>query len=58
MGWGEPHTPVPPSAEVVAASRRLADAVRRWNGTRTVRDEEAMVDALEAYDRAVQDVNR
>lgn len=42
MGWGDPRGPS--RADV------LATAVREWNKSRTLANEERMVKALESYD--------
>lgn len=49
MGWGEEIGPT-----VVAAGKRLADAVRAWEANRSSNNTEAMVAARREFDRLME----
>lgn len=49
MGWGQEIGPT-----VVAAGKRLADAVRLWEAKASTGNAEAMVEARKEFDRLLE----
>jgi hypothetical protein len=52
MGWGEPAGPDRDQLELQAAAK-LAAAVRKYQGWRSTRNEQEMLEALAEYDATI-----